>query len=135
MREPERELEQKGIKLTRQRREILSVLQDIPGMCTAEELFKRVQAVNPGVSLSTIYRNLDLLVAEGLVCKVDLGDGYARYEGRRHEGHHHHLVCTECGRSEHLDCPLPDISATVADKGFSVTGHRFVVYGRCPDCR
>lgn len=128
------ELEQKGFKLTRQRRELLQVLRNSPVTLTAEDLHKRVLDHQPGVSLSTIYRNLDLLVAEGLACKVELGDGQARYEARRQHDHHHHLVCLGCGRSEHLDCPMPELEKALDQRGFRVTGHRFVVYGYCAAC-
>lgn len=127
-------LGQKGFKLTRQRRELLQVLEESPGMLTAEDLHKRVLDHQPGVSLSTIYRNLELLVEEELACKVDLGDGQARYEARRHHEHHHHLVCLECGKSEHLDCPMPELEKALGRRGFRVTGHRFVVYGYCQEC-
>lgn len=128
------ELEHKGFKLTRQRRELLQVLTSTPFMLTAEDLHKRVLSQQPGVSLSTIYRNLELLVEEGLACKVDLGDGQARFEARRHHEHHHHLVCLACGKSEHLDCPMPELEQMLGGRGFRVTGHRFVVYGYCQAC-
>lgn len=130
-----RDLEQQGLRLTRQRRELLEVLRQSPGMLTAEELHRRVAESQPAVSLSTIYRNLDILTEAGLVCKVELGDGFARYELRRTEGHHHHLVCVRCGRSESIHCPVSGIEETFGARRFQVTGHRFVVYGYCPECR
>lgn len=129
------DLERQGLRLTRQRRELLEVLRRSPGMLTAEELHRRVAQRQPAVSLSTIYRNLDILTEAGLVCKVEIGDGFARYELRRTEGHHHHLVCVRCGRSESIHCPVTGIEELFGRRGFQVTGHRFVVYGYCPACR
>lgn len=132
---PGNELQEQGFKLTRQRRELLAVLQESPAMLSAEDIHQRVQASQPGVSLSTIYRNLELLTQLSLICKLDLGDGQARYEYRRAGTHHHHLICLGCGRTEHLDCPLATVSQLVGDRKFTITGHRFEVYGYCQTCR
>jgi Fur family zinc uptake transcriptional regulator len=127
-------LEESGYKLTRQRRELLSALTSLDRMITAEELHQHVQSAQPGVSLSTIYRNLDLLAALGLLCRVDVGDGTARYGARKVDEHHHHLLCLGCGKHFHLNCPMPDLRS-VLPPGFTVTGHRFEIYGYCEACQ
>lgn len=128
-------LQEKGYKLTRQRRELLAVLDAAHSMLSAEEIHQRVLSSQAGVSLSTIYRNLELLQELDLICKLDLGDGHARYERRRDTAHHHHLICLACGATEQLECPLGTLVELVKQKQFTVTGHRFEVYGYCHHCK
>ncbi len=128
-------LQERGYKLTRQRRELLAVLDAAHSTLTAEEIHQRVLKSQAGVSLSTIYRNLELLQELDLICRLDVGDGQARYERRRGTAHHHHLICLQCGSTEQLECPLQVLMQTVTQKHFTVTGHRFEVYGYCQHCR
>ena len=79
---------------------LLGVLSKTEKHLSAEDIYMAVNKFYPDIGLATIYRNLELLVNMGLVSKFDFGDGRARYE--LIEGpkviHHHHLVCTDCGR-------------------------------------
>jgi len=90
---------------------------------------------------SSAYRNLGELVDAGVVRRVTAGDDHARFE--LHEsltGHHHHLVCTVCGRIEDFDVPdefeagIDDLVATAVQRGFVVDAHRFDMLGRCAGC-
>jgi Fur family peroxide stress response transcriptional regulator len=91
----------------------------------------------PRVSLGTVYRNLRLLVAEGLV--KELSGPHARFDGNVSE--HHHFTCLGCGRISDVDGPTTEphsralCGRVAADWGFSVTHHRIEFYGRCPGCQ
>lgn len=86
----------------------------------------------PKVGMVTVYRTLDLLTEQGLVRRLDLGDG-PRYELA--ENHHHHMICESCGDvSEFEECPL-DPERLPADAAFEVSSHSVEVYGRCAICK
>jgi Fur family ferric uptake transcriptional regulator len=99
----------------------------------AQEIY---EALERKVGLASVYRMLERLDEQGLVQRIDLGDGIVRYEPAR-EAHHHHLVCGECGKVE----PFADqkleraIEAVEERSGYSVVGHEVVLRGSCADCR
>lgn len=136
----------RGYRITAAREAILDVLHRTSEHLSAEDVFLAVHKVQPNVGLTTIYRTLELLVHLGLVFKFDFGDGRARYElvetpkGTRH---HHHLVCTHCGRvidyTDFIDDEIELLSRTeqgLAQKfHFSITNHLIQFYGLCSECR
>ena len=90
------------------------------------------------IGLASVYRVLESLLAVGLVRRVDVGDGIARYEPLRDSGeHHHHLVCTECGKVEAFDDPALEraIRRVEAKSGYAVEQHDVVLQGACDTCR
>jgi Fur family ferric uptake transcriptional regulator len=88
------------------------------------------------VGLASVYRVLESLYDVGSVRRVDVGDGVARYEPLRDE-HHHHLVCTECGKVEAFDDPALEraIRRVEAQSGYAVETHDVVLQGACDTCR
>jgi Fur family transcriptional regulator, ferric uptake regulator len=103
---------------------------------TAQEVFDRLRGGERQVSLASIYRALDLLTELGLVQKVEVGQGSARFERAAAEDHHHHLVCDDCGRVEAFsDERLERAIRGVASKvGYEVEAHDVVLHGACADC-
>jgi len=88
--------------------------------------------------LASVYRVLESLHAVGLVRRIDVGDGIARYEPLRESGeHHHHLVCTECGKVEAFDDPALEraIRRVEAKSGYAVEQHDVVLQGACDTCQ
>lgn len=124
-----------GTRLTKQRQAILDVFADEKVHLSAEEVFMLVKAVQPGISLGTVYRNLDLLTRQGVLSQFILADGTRKYE--RASEHHHHLICINCGGAEDIpDCPLNQkIKSYTKEKNFRVVRHSFEVYGICADCQ
>jgi Fur family ferric uptake transcriptional regulator len=105
---------------------------------TAQDIFDRLRAEGRTVGIATVYRVLDLLAARGLVQRIDLGAGTARYEPVGAAGaHHHHLVCDDCGKVEAFaDDELERTLAKVQRRtGYAVAGHDVVLRGACSDCR
>ncbi|MBM7583085.1 Fe2+ or Zn2+ uptake regulation protein [Caldicoprobacter guelmensis] len=125
-------LKQKGYKLTKQRQAILDAFMRIgEPLVTAQHIFEKVIEVNPGINFSTVYRNLDILVQEGMVRKIMFDQGAAYYE-LMDGSHHHHLICKRCGKIQCVDyCPLDDMPIK---EGFVPIDHSFEVFGFCKEC-
>ena len=98
---------------------------------TAEELRGQL----PGIGRATVYRCLKLLVEAGILCRVLLEDGNLHYQ-LSHRGHHHHLLCVQCGASQDLlGCDIEGVLREVAaSHAFQISGHWLEVYGLCPNC-
>lgn len=129
-------LRRKGYKITPQRRAVIDALLNCGKFSTAQQIMEFVRKNNPDISLDTIYRNLNMLIELGLVHEINMKNRDGNMFEIIREGHHHHLVCTECGRMECLAvCPVNQEIADFAGKnGFEITGHLFELYGRCSDC-
>ena len=109
------------------------------GCClSAQEIHEELRSSGARVGIASVYRAVEGLDALGLVQRVDLGDGLARFEPAHPGGdHHHHLVCDDCGRVEPFEDPsLEAAIARVADgRGYAVAAHDVVLRGACEDCR
>ena len=95
-------LRQKGYRLTPQRYLILNVIQEAEEHLSVDEIAERVQQHNPYVSLSTIYRTLELLKSLDLIRESHLPGEQLRYETAKGQAHHH-LICRRCHQTIHLD--------------------------------
>jgi len=128
-------LEQKGFKLTPQRRVILDAIHDAHAHLTAEEIIDYVQTRVPGVNRSTIYRTLALLEELGCVFKSEINGRFIYHHAE--EGHHHHLVCRSCGGM--VDCDenvfSPVQESLKSRYGFQADFKHMVVTGLCWACR
>jgi Fur family peroxide stress response transcriptional regulator len=126
-----------GLRLTDPRRVMLDVMRGTDAHPTAEVVHRMVRRRLPRVSLGTVYRNLRLLVAEGLVKEVP--GPHTRFDGNTRD--HHHFTCLACGRIVDLDAPLTEphsralVSRVASLGGFSVSHHRIEFFGRCGACR
>jgi len=135
-------LKEKGMKTTTQRLAILQVLlEQSDKHLTAEEIYELVKLNWPDIGLATVYRNIQLLSELNLIDRLNLDDGYVRYEiGSMNtddvKHHHHHLICLECGEvfmfEEDL---LENLEQTILDTlGFIVSNHEVKLYGLCKKC-
>lgn len=133
-----------GYRLTVPRRAILTVLSRTSKHLSAEDIYHTVHKVYPAIGLTTVYRTLELLVQMGLVFKFDFGDGRSRYELATGPNvkHHHHLVCTNCGRiidySELINEEvklLSQVEKTLSKKySFRINNHQIYFLGLCDRC-
>jgi len=128
-------LKEKGLKLTPQRMLIVNVIHDAKGHLTAEEIIGHVQAKMPGVNKSTIYRTLELLEQAGCVYKSELGEEFIYHHAE--EGHHHHLVCRQCGKTVDCDEDLfAPVQRSLGEKyNFRVDFKHIVMSGVCGGCK
>lgn len=119
------------------RREVVSYLDRQDCCLSAQEIHDGLRSGGVRVGIASVYRALDGLDQLGLLQRVDLGDGIARYEPARSEGdHHHHLVCDSCGKVEPFeDAALESTIERIATgRGYAVAAHDVVVRGACEDC-
>jgi len=129
-------LSEKGYRLTPQRLMILSAIENSDDHISAEEIYAQVVAKYPNVNISTVYRTLELLKRLGLVTETDLGGGRVRYHPAD-RGHHHHLVCTECGAIIDLDESLLSSleSRLLREYKFIADLKHLAIFGHCTNCR
>jgi len=129
--------ESTGIKNTRQRNMTLDILKQAEWPITAEQIFLKLKEIDSAISLSTVYRIMEVFTAKGLAIKSNLvEDTKAMFELNRME-HKHHLICVRC-RKMHVveDCPLGNYERALEKKtDFDITGHRLEIYGYCSDCK
>jgi len=123
-----------GNRITPQRRAILTIIQEHRRHLSADEIYDLARREVPRLSLSTVYRTLELLKELNLVRELQLAGDYARYETQSQE--HQHLVCLRCGKVLEFQC---DHCAAVHQKlareyGFRITGGRVELFGYCGEC-
>jgi Fe2+ or Zn2+ uptake regulation protein len=127
-----------GLRYTSSRRTVVEVLAATDRPLTIPEIL----AADPSLAQSSAYRNLTELIGAGVVHRIVSGDEYSHFElAEDLTTHHHHLVCTSCGRvadvtlSDEIEASLDRALARVAAaQGFEPEHHRLDVIGRCRDC-
>lgn len=129
-------LNDKGQKLTSQRKTILNVFLNSAHHISAEELYDMLKQDNPAIGLATVYRTLKLLCECGLAIEIRLSDGITRYEHLFNHEHHDHLICLQCGKIiEVVEPGIEELQQKLAQKnGFMVLNHRMELYGICKEC-
>ncbi len=129
------ELSKQGYRMTPQRLMILSAIENSDNHISAEEIYSQIVAKYPNVNISTVYRTLELLKQLGLVTETNLGEGRVRYHPAE-KGHHHHLVCRECGAIIDLDEALlaPLKGALLREYKFSADLKHLAILGHCVNC-
>ena len=121
---------EKGLRITDQRRVIARVLSEADDHPDVERLHERSAAIDPGISIATVYRTVRLFEEAGILERHDFGDGRARYEAAP-EAHHDHLIDVETGNViEFVDPELEQLQRQIAEKlGFRLVDHRMELYG------
>ncbi|HHV72959.1 MAG TPA: transcriptional repressor [Clostridia bacterium] len=129
-------LKKSGYRLTKQRKAIIEVLLEFSGhFLSAQEIFLKVKAKHPQTNFSTIYRNLETLENLNIIHKTNLVNDTSFYELISNENHHHHIICKGCGKTESINfCPLDNIKINVENPNFTLTDHKFELYGYCKKC-
>jgi len=127
-------LRQRGNRVTPQRRAILEIIQEQGGHLSADEIYYLARKEVPRLSLSTVYRTLDLLKDLDLVSELQLAGSRYRYEAQ--SGEHQHLVCLSCGEVIEFQCAhWAEMHRKLADQhGFKITGSRVELFGYCEEC-
>jgi len=129
-------LERARVRVTAPRRVVAGLIASRSGHFTAADLVADARRTAPGIGRATVFRALDLFSTLRLVERVDLPGGDHAYVACE-PAHHHHAICTGCGRSFDIeDVGLADILAAIGQRtGFEVTAHRLEVFGCCRACR
>lgn len=123
------------LRNTMQRAVIHEAVQALCHHATAEEIYAEVHLLHPSISRATVYRNLNLLVREGLVSRVSVGRGPDRFDAVVEP--HYHLHCEICGKIEDVEMePKHDLERDLRDThGYRILGHEVVFRGICPECK
>jgi Fur family ferric uptake transcriptional regulator len=122
--------EAKGLRMTEQRRVIAQVLEESDDHPDAEVLYARACAVDPKISLATVYRTVKLFDEAGILDKLEFGDGRARYEDAE-RAHHDHLIDLTTGEViEFVDPEIEALQEKIAKRlGYRLKGHRLELFG------
>ena len=120
----------KGLRITEQRRTIARVLGESEDHPDVELLHQRASAIDPKISIATVYRTVRLFEDAGILDRHDFGDGRSRYEATP-EAHHDHLIDVETGNVvEFVDPELEALQRQIAEKlGYRLVDHRMELYG------
>lgn len=126
-----------SFRMTRLRELILEEFQAANYHPTADVVYEHLRRKSPDVSLSSVYRNLDVLTQAGKIKKLWVGGGQKQYDGGMHL--HYHIQCTQCGKVSDVQAdPFPDLNVAGAEglvDDFEVVGHHLEFWGICADCR
>jgi Fur family ferric uptake transcriptional regulator len=124
-----------GTRSTRQRAAVASVLDNLDDFRTAQEIHAELRNAGEAVGLTTVYRTLQALADSGEVDVLRNTDGEAAYR-RCSQGHHHHLVCRECGRTVEVEGPAVERWAdrVAAEHGYTDVSHTLEIFGTCQEC-
>jgi Fur family transcriptional regulator, ferric uptake regulator len=128
-------LRARGLRATPQRRLVLDAVLTL-GHGTPEQVCERVQQVAPSLSLSTVYRTLELLEDLGVITHTHLGHGAPTYHPAEHADHLH-LVCRRCGAIDEADVALARTlaAAVLAGQGFRTDLSHLSLHGLCSPCQ
>jgi Fur family ferric uptake transcriptional regulator len=124
-----------GVRATRQRAAIASLLEKLDDFRSAQELHDELRRRGEGIGLTTVYRTLQQMAAAGLVDTLRTDTGESLYR-RCSEDHHHHLVCRACGstveiQGRHVESWAAEVAR---EHGFSDVSHTIEIFGICGVC-
>ena len=122
--------EARGLRMTEQRRTVAQVIGEAEDHPDVEELHARAVARDPRISIATVYRTVKLFEEEGILDKLEFGDGRARYEDAERD-HHDHLIDVNTGQViEFVDPDIEALQERIAARlGYRLVGHRLELYG------
>ncbi len=120
----------KGMRMTDQRRVVARVLSSAHDHPDVEELYRRAHAVDPHISIATVYRTVRLFEESGIIARHDFRDGRSRYE-EAPDIHHDHLIDMKTGQVvEFVDAEIEALQAAIAKRlGYKLVDHRLELYG------
>ena len=120
----------KGLRITDQRRVVARVLSEADDHPDVEAVHARAAAIDPKISIATVYRTVRLFEEAGILDRHDFGDGRSRYEAAP-EAHHDHLIDVETGKViEFVDPELEALQRQIAERlGYRLVDHRMELYG------
>ena len=136
------ELNDRGWRLTPQRKTILHVFQELPRgeHLSAEDLYHQLESLGEGkgISLSTVYRTLKLMARMGILRELELGEGHKHYElNQPYPYHHHHLICVRCNKTIEFknDSILKIGTKTAQKEGYHLLDCQMTIHAVCPSCQ
>ncbi len=130
----EKQLRNKGYKLTEQRSILIDILNKSETPCTAQEVYEAARQ-KCNINFSTVYRNLELLSKLKIITSLNIKQGVTHFEIMG-AGHHHHAICKGCGEVQVIEiCPCHSLDSRMLEQlGFTPTELKFEIYGYCSKC-
>ena len=132
---PRAQFARRKLRSSTQRSLVHQIVESARDHPTAQAVFERARKRIPSISLGTVYRNLQLLVEQGLILERKVDDRPARYEANRYR--HYHICCLQCGALEDLSVPYQTLLDRRVQKmvRYKLQEHRMEFYGICPECQ
>jgi len=122
-------------RMTAQREVLIETAASMGCAFTVDDLAVAVRDRDTSIGVATVYRAVTALEETGWLERVGDRAGSALFARcAAGDRHHHHLICTTCGRVEPADCPIASASPHSSPDGFVITSHEVTLYGLCPDC-
>lgn len=125
-------LRQAGLRITKPRRIILEILDEVEGHPDAAEIFDRAVAINSRISLATVYRTMKALEESGAIQRHAFVGGPSRFEQAAEGAHHDHLIDIDTGQVVEFSDPMIEAlqEEIAARLGYEIVHHRLEIYGR-----
>ena len=129
-------LREAGHKLTNARLTVLNVLENNDGHLTSAEVLEQVDKIDSSIGRASVFRTLDLLTSLSIIRPTYMNSSMTPTYVLMPDGHHHHIVCTNCNRIiEFENCGLGTIAAELEERlHVKLTGHLLEFYGLCDKC-
>jgi Fur family ferric uptake transcriptional regulator len=129
-------LREAGHKLTNARLTVLNVLENNGGHLTSAEVLEQVDKIDSSIGRASVFRTLDLLTSLSIIRPTYMNSSQTPTYVLMPDGHHHHIVCTNCNRIiEFENCGLGTIAAELEERlHVKLTGHLLEFYGLCDKC-
>ena len=120
---------------TRQRAAVGAILERTDQFRTASQIHDELRHLGEGIGLTTVYRTLQMMVDSEQLDSIRTDDGETAYR-RCSDGHHHHLVCRDCGRTLEVEGPAIEAWTTeiASENGFVDVQHHLEIFGTCREC-
>lgn len=130
------QLKEKGHRITQARSAIIELLENTDRPISAKSLHIMLERIGIKVNVTTVYREIEFLLAENIIEKVPLKDTELHYE-MKGRPHHHHLLCTECGNIEDIALESEHVLLEEAHtvSSYNINRHSLAFYGKCPKCQ
>lgn len=130
-------LDQAGYRLTGPRRAVADLITRRDGHFTAADLADDAVGRRPAIARATIFRTLEVLEGVGAIERIDLPSGDHAYIACEPAAHHHHVVCSACGRAADVDDAglAGVVNRIAAESGYRIDVHRLELFGLCPTCQ
>ena len=129
------QLRAQGFRMTPQRMAILHVMHHADGHLSPTEVYERASHDVPGLTEPTVYRTLEFLAENRLVCSAHTGGGHLVYEIAKTD--HHHLICRKCGAEVQIEhAPLEKLYIELESaSGYRLFNSHVTFFGLCPECQ
>jgi len=130
------DLQGKGFRITSARSAIINLLESTPHPITVNGIHKLLKKVGTEVNITTVYREIEFLLSQQIINKIQLFDTELHYE-MSDRAHHHHIVCTDCKMIEDLkiDSEKDILDEACSNTRYKISTHSLTFYGLCPTCK